>query len=92
VAAVPFLAGIRELAAGGIVPGGTRRNHDWVASSVDPGGFPELDVLLLADAQTSGGLLFGAAPDRAAAAVATLGGAAAVVGTVRAGAGRITLR
>jgi selenide,water dikinase len=92
VAAVPFLAGIRELAESGIVPGGTRRNRDFVAGTLDAGPFPELDVLLLADAQTSGGLLFGAAPDRAEAAVAALGGPAAVVGTVRTGTGRVTLR
>ena len=52
---------------------------------LDDGGYGEVDRLLLADAQTSGGLLFGAAPDRAAAAVAELGAAAAVVGRVRAG-------
>jgi selenide,water dikinase len=88
VAAVPFLPGTRELAGAGIVPGGSRRNRDWVATVVDPGTFGELDVLLLADAQTSGGLLFGAAPDRAAAAVARLGAGAAVIGTVRSGTGR----
>lgn len=92
VAAVPFLPGARELAAAGTVPGGTRRNRDWVAPAVDQGAFAELDVLLLADAQTSGGLLFGAAPEAAAAAVAELGGAAAVIGTVRSGSGAIALR
>jgi selenide,water dikinase len=91
VAAVPVLAGVRELAAAGVVPGGTRRNADWVGPVLDPGGYGELDVLLLADAQTSGGLLFGAAPDQARAAVSRLGGAAAVVGVVRAGSGRIAL-
>jgi selenide,water dikinase len=52
-------------------------------------------VLLLADAQTSGGLLFGAEPERARAAVGELAAAgvsAAVIGEVRAGTGRITLR
>jgi len=92
VSAVPVLAGVRELAAAGVVPGGTRRNADWVGPVLDPGGYGELDVLLLADAQTSGGLLFGAAPERARSAAAELGGAAAVVGVVRAGGGRITLR
>jgi selenide,water dikinase len=92
VAAVPLLPGVRALAEAGSVPGGTRRNRDWVAPSVDHGAASELDVLLLADAQTSGGLLFGAAPDRAAAAVAQLGGAAAVIGRARAGSGRIILR
>jgi selenide, water dikinase len=92
VDAVPFLAGVRELAAAGTVPGGSRRNRDWVAQHVDPGEREELDVLLLADAQTSGGLLFGAAPDRAAAAVAELGAPSAVIGRVRAGSGKVALR
>jgi selenide,water dikinase len=92
VAAVPIPAGIRALAETGIVPGGSVRNRDWVLPMVDAGGYGELDVLLLADAQTSGGLLFGAAPDAAAAAVAQLGPPAAVIGRVRTGTGRITLR
>ncbi len=92
VGAVPFLPGTRELAGAGTMPGGSRRNRDWVAPSVDAGRFGELDVLLLADAQTSGGLLFGVTPERAAAAVAALGPPAAVIGRVRAGAGGITLR
>jgi selenide, water dikinase len=95
VAAVPVLPGVRALAESGILPGGSRRNRDWVAPNVDTGGFGEIDVLLLADAQTSGGLLFGAEPERARAAVAELaeqGVAAAVIGEVRAGTGRISLR
>jgi selenide,water dikinase len=39
------------------VPGGTRRNLDWVAPHADLGAAGEEDLLLLADAQTSGGLL-----------------------------------
>ncbi len=92
VAAVPVLAGARELADAGVVPGGSRRNRDWVDGVLDVGGHAETDVLLMADAQTSGGLLFGAAPDRAAAATAALGPPAAVIGRVRAGTGRIILR
>lgn len=92
VAAVPLLAGVRELAAAGTMPGGSRRNRDWVAPSVDVGGFGELDVLLLADAQTSGGLLFGVRPERAADVVARLGPPTAVIGSVRVGNGRILLR
>lgn len=56
-AAVPFLDGAREAAEEGYIPGGTRRNLDWVRGSLDPGRASELDLLLLADAQTSGGLL-----------------------------------
>jgi selenide,water dikinase len=92
VAAVPLLRGARELAEAGTMPGGSRRNRDWVAPSVDAGDHDELAVLLLADAQTSGGLLFGAAPERAAAAVRALGAPSAVIGRVRVGTGRITLR
>jgi selenide, water dikinase len=91
-AAVPVLPGVRELVSAGVLPGGSRRNRDWVADRLDAQGVDELDVLVLADAQTSGGLLFGAAPDAAAQAVATLGEPAAVIGRVSAGAGRITLR
>ncbi|HUR06645.1 MAG TPA: selenide, water dikinase SelD [Nonomuraea sp.] len=57
VAAVPYLEGAREAVRDGYVSGGTRRNLDWVRPWLDPGGFGEDDLLLLADAQTSGGLL-----------------------------------
>jgi len=90
LAAVPVLPGARALAEGGNVPGGTRRNLEWVAPVLD-GSTAPVDALLLADAQTSGGLLFGATPDAAQAAVAALGPPAAVVGRARAGSGRITL-
>ena len=92
VDAVPLLPGVRTLAESGVLPGGTRRNRDWVADRVRPGTRSELEVLLLADAQTSGGLLFGATPDAAARAVRELGAPAAVIGRVRAGTGQITLR
>jgi len=55
--AVPYLEGAREAVKDGFVSGGTRRNLDWVAPHVDLQGVPEEDALLLADAQTSGGLL-----------------------------------
>jgi selenide,water dikinase len=57
VASVPYLDGARESARAGHVPGGSRRNLSWVAPHLDPGGYPELEQVLLADAQTSGGLL-----------------------------------
>ncbi len=57
-AAVPYLDGARDAARDGFVSGGTRRNLDWVNPHVAWGtGVSELDRLLLADAQTSGGLL-----------------------------------
>ncbi|MFI5494161.1 selenide, water dikinase SelD [Actinoplanes sp. NPDC051859] len=56
-AAVPLLDGAREALAAGFVSGGTRRNLDWVRPHADVGSGSEDDLLLLADAQTSGGLL-----------------------------------
>jgi selenide,water dikinase len=59
-AAVPYLDGARDALAAGYVSGGTRRNLDWVDAHVRWGGRTAADMserLLLADAQTSGGLL-----------------------------------
>ena len=56
-AAVPYLDGARAALAAGYVSGGTRRNLDWVAPHVDLTTIDEEEALLLADAQTSGGLL-----------------------------------
>jgi len=57
-AAVPVIAGAREALRDGFVSGGTRRNLDWVRPHLRAGsGVSEDDLLLLADAQTSGGLL-----------------------------------
>ncbi|MGQ0841937.1 selenide, water dikinase SelD [Actinokineospora sp.] len=56
-AAVPYLDGAREAVRDGYVSGGTRRNLDWVRPHSDLSAVDELEQLLLADAQTSGGLL-----------------------------------
>jgi selenide, water dikinase len=56
-AAVPYLDGARDALAAGYVSGGTRRNLDWVRPYADTGTVSPDDLLLLADAQTSGGLL-----------------------------------
>lgn len=56
-AAVSYLDGAREALAAGYVSGGTRRNLAWVAPHVDLSAVSEDEALLLADAQTSGGLL-----------------------------------
>jgi selenide,water dikinase len=55
--AVPLIDGALDLARSGVVPGGTARNHAFVGPHVDWGDLAEPDQLLLADAQTSGGLL-----------------------------------
>jgi selenide, water dikinase len=55
--AVPYLDGARKSLAAGYVSGGTRRNLDWVCPHLQAPGMDEDELLLLADAQTSGGLL-----------------------------------
>lgn len=66
-AAVPVLPGALHYAAAGIVPGGLRRNLDFVAAftTFSPTISPT-QQLLLADPQTSGGLLIAAPPSAAA--------------------------
>ncbi|MFD7447013.1 selenide, water dikinase SelD [Streptomyces sp. NPDC059909] len=56
-AAVPVLDGARESLQAGYVSGGTRRNLDWVRPYLDAGRASDDELLVLADAQTSGGLL-----------------------------------
>ncbi len=94
VAAVPLLDGVRSLAEEDVVPGGSRRNLAWADERLDRDSVDDISVLLLADAQTSGGLLFGAEPPRAEEAVDALratGHDAAVVGRVYTGTGRTCL-
>jgi selenide, water dikinase len=54
---VPFIDGARQALKNGHVPGGSRRNLAWVAPHADFSGLSDEELLLLADAQTSGGLL-----------------------------------
>lgn len=54
---VPFLREAKALATAGIIPGGTFNNLEYVAEDVDFGSHQRTHQLLLADAQTSGGLL-----------------------------------
>lgn len=56
-AAVPYLDGSEQAVRDGYVSGGTRRNLSWVSGRTDFGNADENTRLLLADAQTSGGLL-----------------------------------
>jgi cysteine desulfurase len=92
---VPVLDPARELAAADVVPGGTLDNLEHVSPFVDwSPGLSRVDRLLLADAQTSGGLLIAVPPERTGALLAALR-ARGVTGSLRigrfaaAGAGRI---
>ncbi len=94
---VPIIDGVRDLVRNGMVAGGTLRNHAFVSEFVDWGAHEPNEQYLVADAQTSGGLLFAVAPEATAALVAALNEAgtpaASVVGTVGAdAAGSISLR
>jgi len=86
---VPVIDGVRELIQCGMVAGGTQRNHAFVSESVDWNGLEPDEQLLLADAQTSGGLLLAVAPDAADDLVRALTErgalAAAVVAEIHAG-------
>ena len=62
---VPVLEGARDLVTAGAVAGGTRRNIAFVSPWVRyDDAVEEEDRILLADAQTSGGLLIACPPDR----------------------------
>lgn len=92
--AIPFLAGAIELARDGLMPGGSRRNLDWGRELLDAGSHDELSQLLVADAQTSGGLVFGIDPGETAGVLAELadtGHSAALIGSVTAGPPGFTL-
>jgi selenide,water dikinase len=73
LAAVPLLPGARRLAEKGFAPDGSRRNLEGLRAAlrVAP-GVSETDLLLLCDAQTSGGLLLAVAEKEAPALVRRL--------------------
>jgi len=64
-ATLPVLPGVLELARQGMVPSGSRANRAFVGPNVDWGDLPEPEQLVLADAQTSGGLLIAIQPEYA---------------------------
>jgi selenide, water dikinase len=72
-AAIPVLDGVLDLAAKDVVPGGSKANLAWVKehASFAP-GLPDALAIVLADAQTNGGLLAAVDPDRAEAVRASL--------------------
>ena len=55
---IPFINSTENLAKNGIVPGGSKKNLSYVSSKVDfSNDIKEYQKLMIADAQTSGGLL-----------------------------------
>jgi len=62
---VPMLAGVADLAASGVIPGGTENNFAYTEPHVEYSrGISRATKLILNDAQTSGGLLISVPPDR----------------------------
>ncbi len=96
--ALPALAGAQRLVAAGFAPDGSRRNLAAARPFLDvAAGVAEDDLLLAADAQTSGGLLFAVRESEAEPLVAALRAAgdapAAVVGRfLEAGTGAPAIR
>jgi selenide,water dikinase len=87
VTKIPMLSQARRLIALGVAPGGSRKNFRNLKPRVEAGdGVSEDDLLLLCDAQTSGGLLVALPAEQAEAYAARcreLGAsAAAVIGRV----------
>ena len=83
--AVPVLDGVVDLAAADVVPGGSRANLAWVLPHLRADPEAALPLIVLADAQTNGGLLAAVAPERSAgvlAALAAAGVKAADIGEV----------
>ena len=93
IEALPLLPGARNLIAAGFAPGGTSRNLEYVADMLVGGS--EADRLLVADPQTSGGLLMSCPPSALDDLIDDLrrhDRLAAVIGTITSGnAGTITL-
>ncbi len=91
---IPLIDGAYFYAKSNVMPSGSKRNLEWVAGNVTAHGQDETDLILLADAQTSGGLLFGVNPANVESAMQELkhlGSDAAVVGTLATGTGQILI-
>lgn len=96
LAAVPVIPGVWQVAAMGLVPGGARNNLAHLADKVDwDSQVSAIDKDILADPQTSGGLLMAVPSSRRHVLLQELGEAgvqAAEVGEVNDQSGRIKVR
>jgi len=73
VDSIPLLPGAKQLAEDGYISGGTARNTEAVKSSVTvDDGITDIEFSLLADAQTSGGLLISVPKERSNALIKQL--------------------
>jgi selenide,water dikinase len=94
--AIPMLPEAIELAAAGILSGGSKRNMEAAHDFVDTGDLDDARRAVLFDAQTSGGLLIAVAPERSTRLLELLEERgvedAARIGTLEAGSGEIEVR
>ena len=78
-----FLPGARSLAKSNIIPGGTLRNYDYVKDFCEFNAtLSQLDHLLAADAQTSGGLLIALNEAEAKQYIHAYGNDSVIIGVV----------
>lgn len=84
---VPLLPGAIRAAGMGLIPGGAYANREYVAEGLKTTGVGELEIDILCDPQTSGGLLIAVSEEKAAQLLQLLEAknvAAAVIGRVTA--------
>ena len=80
---IELLPGVKSLAESGIIPGGTKRNLDFLDSFTTFG--PEINKnnqYILADAQTSGGLLISLPPKQAETFINAMGDHVKIIGKI----------
>ena len=93
---VPLLSDAWNYAVAGMIPGGTKNNLEFVSGILDCNPeVPEMVKILLADAQTSGGLLVALPEEQSAEAIKELVAAgisrASVIGKIITGTSKIRL-
>tara|TARA_Y100001970_G_C14217407_1_gene850509 strand:+ start:1508 stop:2416 length:909 start_codon:yes stop_codon:yes gene_type:complete len=78
-----FLPSVQSLAELGIIPGGTKRNHDYIKHDVSfHTSLSQTQKLLTSDAQTSGGLLISLNPEDAKTYVDSIYTEAKIIGQI----------
>jgi len=92
---IPLLEEAVELAAQGVLPGGSKRNRESHSPAVTSRGLDDAEQALLYDAQTSGGLLMAVDPARTNVLLAELDArgvsGAAVIGRTSEGTGHVEI-
>ena len=94
---VPLLSSAWDYAVAGMIPGGTKNNLEFVSGILDcDPTVPEMLKILLADAQTSGGLLVALPEHQAREAIQALTSEgisfASIIGKIVPGTSRIRIR